>query len=188
MKSGIALSDIMPAMSESLDKSKLLEIVHFVTRKYAMEPEKLGLTKLHKILWYIEVRALRKFDRPLVHESFIRNHHGPFAQHLSSLLSDLQESNLLSVIEPTDDFEPLILIGKGSPKIQELSPEELSLVESVADWIVEDHTSSSISDKTHDEVWESIPMMESMPPMLSAISIVPTPPDIVDSILQERAG
>ncbi len=165
-----------------MDLSKYQAIVHFATREYAMAPEKLGLVKLHKILWYSEVRAIQRLGRPISGERFIRHKRGPFATQLDETLKGLQKTGLLNIQPPSEEFEATALVGKGSPNRDALSDEEWRLVEQVTRWVAEDHSASTISERTHDDVWEAVEMFGEIPPMLAAIRVIPTPDAVKDAV------
>lgn len=171
-------------MTDTFDNKALRAIVHHIVRQQAIQPEKLGLVKLHKILWFCEVRAIRSLGVPLIGERFIRHQYGPFATHLDSALDDLSRAGVLHRTPPTEEFETESLIGKGTPDRGVISDQGWRLVDSVMAWIVDDHSASTISERSHDEIWEAVELHDEIPPMLAAIRIVPTP-DALKKAIQD---
>ncbi len=146
------------------NRDKFTAAVHYVCRKFAMEPEKLGKTKLHKILWLSDIWHYRQYGDPLTGATYIKMPYGPFAQALSDTLSLLEKSgNLYSRKVDVGEFEKFELIGKGDPDMSAFSKSEMMMLEEAANYVAENHTAGSISDKTHDEVWEMADLQEAIP-------------------------
>lgn len=146
------------------DNSKFKEMIHYVCRKMASEPEKLGAVKLHKILWYSEGHAYRVTGRPICGETYVKHSHGPFSTHLKAAVSELKNENRLhQSIEKTEIGEKHSFIGKGETNLVALSDRERSILDSYIDEICKGHTASSISEKSHDAIWEMAEMFEPIP-------------------------
>lgn len=49
------------------------------------------------------------------------------------------------------------------PDVSVFSPEEVDILNEAIDWVCNDHTANSISDLTHDALWEQAEMGEQIP-------------------------
>jgi len=152
----------------------LRAMVHHVTRKYAMEPDRLGSVKLHKILWWAEIRSLQRLGEQVADETFHKEQFGPFSVHLNDVVADLQSAGLLHVRKATDEFEPDLYVGKGEPDRDALTDEQWRILDYVVDGIIRDHSAGSISEKSHGPVWEAVELYEPMPVGAAALRWVPT--------------
>lgn len=148
-------------------------MVHHVTRTYAMEPQRLGSVKLHKILWWTEIRCLQTLGRAASGETFQKEEFGPFSRHLGETVEGLSRSGALHVRKGSGGFDPDIYVGKGQPDTSLLSEEEWRVLDQVADWVVNDHSAGSISEKSHGPVWEAVNLHEPMPVGAAALQWLP---------------
>jgi len=145
------------------NREKLKALVHYICRE-CRDPSKLGMTKLHKILWYSDGQSYVRHGEPITGERYIKMPYGPFADHLSGVLDDLQKEG--KVYMHKVDFhgkEKYELIGKGEPDKSLFTDKELTLINSMIKNITEDHTAASISDRTHNAIWEMAILKEEMP-------------------------
>lgn len=170
------------------NQAALKAMVHYVTRHYAMSPEKLGAVKLHKVLWYTEVAAVRKTGEPIAGETFIKHKFGPFSKHLEDIVDELRRGGELHVRKGQDEFEPTEYVGKGTPDKLALSDEQWRILERTMEAIVEGHSASSISDRSHDEVWEATELYEPMSLDAAALHFVKPPKHIAAEIAKRVAA
>lgn len=162
----------------------LKAMIHHVARRYAMEPEKLGAVKLHKVLWNTEIQLLCR-GYPEIGESFIKMPFGPCSEHLEELVQELVRERRLTVMKPTAEYETTTFVGKGEPDRRALSADQWRVLNQIAERIVEDHTATSISERSHGPVWEAVKLYEAMPAAAAALQWIPTP-DAVRTRMLER--
>lgn len=141
----------------------LRAMVHHITRTYAFDPDKLGSVRLHKILWYTEIQALRRLGQTVAGETFQKEQFGPFSMHLNDVVTDLKSDGLLTIRKATEDFETDRYIGKGQPDHAALTDDQWRILDQTMGRIVEDHTAGSISEKSHGPIWEAVELHELMP-------------------------
>ncbi len=158
---------------QSFDVEPLKAAIHFVTRSYATEPERLGSIRLHKILWFTEIMALRQLGQRIFGETFSKAPYGPMASHLDEVVTALKSSGHLFVRTSDGDFDADVYIGKGNPEGRPLSDDQWRILKSVMRRIVDDHSATSISERTHDVLWESCSLGEIMPVEAAAVQFVP---------------
>ena len=170
------------------NRAALRAMVHFIAREYSARPEHLGSTRLHKILWNAEVRSVRQTGFPIVGETFIKQKHGPFAEHLAEVVDDLVRGRALHVSEPDDAFKPRLFVAKGQPDRRALTAEQWRIVERVMRDIVGDHTAGSISERSHGPVWQATEMFAPMPVDAEALCFVKPTAKIAAEIEKQIAA
>jgi hypothetical protein len=89
---------------------------------------------------------------------------GPFNNQVDVLLDELEKEHKLKVIpqDDHDEYDTVGLVGKGSPDMSEFSDRELREVKTNIINVC-DHSASSISEKTHGDIWNMAEMGEPMP-------------------------
>ena len=145
------------------NREKFKALVHYVCRE-CRDPSKLGKTKLHKILWYSDGQNYMRRAEPITGERYIKMQYGPCASHLDSVLGDLVKEGKLFIQKV--DFhgqEKFEFYGKGDPDKNLFSDKELLVIDDVIKNITQDHTAASISEKSHNAIWEMAIMREELP-------------------------
>jgi Protein of unknown function (DUF4065) len=148
---------------EIMDQEKFRTLVHYVCSK-CDDPTKLGATKLNKILWYSERAAYLRLGSSITGAVFVKRQYGPVPRAILPALRELQESNDIVIREtqlfgkPKREF-----ISITEPSLNKFTADEISLVDRVIDEVCFDHTAVSISDKSHDEVWNLAEIGEEIP-------------------------
>ncbi|MCW5725121.1 MAG: SocA family protein [Maricaulaceae bacterium] len=139
--------------------------MHYVIWK-CPNTNKLGSTKLNKILWFSEAKAYMLHGAPISGARFIRREHGPVAQQVMRARQDLISVGAIKVSRDRgfagdrakDRFEALTV-----PRLDALSQEERAIVDYWVKHICDDHTAESVSELSHDYGWEIAAMGEPLP-------------------------
>ncbi|MBO9471716.1 SocA family protein [Endozoicomonas sp. G2_2] len=149
-------------MNYSEDKFKSL--IHYVCAS-CEDVSQLGATKLNKILWYSDVISYLKHGSPITGETYLKRQFGPVPSRVMSALNSLSDDKLITVRRaehfgyPKKEF-----ISLKTPDVSEVfSSDEIELIDEVVHKICNNYTATSISDKTHDEIWEMAKIGESIP-------------------------
>jgi hypothetical protein len=164
-------------MTFNTDKFKAL--VHYICRACA-DPSKLGKVKLHKILWYSDGSHFLRRGEPITGETYIKKQYGAFAIHLEDVVAELVHEGRLVVNQvPYFGKEKTEFIAKGDSDKGVFSEKELAIVDTNIEYICEDHTAASISERTHNEIWEMAALNEPLPyeALLVARFLEPTEDD-----------
>lgn len=147
----------------SFDRDKFRSLVLYVIWRTGDTPG-FGATKLNKVLWFAEARTFEAHGRPIAGETFIREKFGPVPQHIKPVLNELIESGAVQMwVEPYYEFEIHRYRAHEPPDHSVFSPEELSFIDWWIKHIAEEHTASSISEKSHDYGWQVAGMGEELP-------------------------
>jgi Protein of unknown function (DUF4065) len=141
---------------------KLNAAAHYIISR--CRPDDLGATKLNKILWFADVAYFERYGKSITGDEYVKRQFGPVPKHVPMAIRELEESRMI-VSREVDYF--------GRPKkefwslqdanIDTFDPNAISIIDQIIEWICVDHTATSISDKTHDLLWESAEMGEVIP-------------------------
>jgi hypothetical protein len=146
-----------------VDLNKLKALVHYICRTCG-DVDKLGSVKLNKILWYSDGKNYLSTSDSITGETYKKLQFGPVATHLNSALDELKHEGLMTVQRDDDEqFSTTKYYAKGDPKSSLFTPDELKIVDDNIKWICGDHSSTSISERSHDSIWDMADMHEVIP-------------------------
>jgi len=146
----------------AFNKDKFKATVHHICK--IAKTKDLGSTKLNKILWYADSINYLETGQSLTGETYKRIQYGPVPQHILPILDELEECNYLRREKttyhgyPKTEFHCL-----EDPCTDLLSEDELLLVDELTDEICKNFTAASISQATHDRIWEIAEQGEEIP-------------------------
>ncbi|MBL1176697.1 Panacea domain-containing protein [Pantanalinema sp. GBBB05] len=149
------------------EKNRLKELVHHICYKCGGKNE-LGATKLNKILWFADSLAYKQTGKSITGSRYKKLQHGPVPFEINSVLKELENEGKILVYKheyfglPKKTF--LLL---EHPLDEIFSRDELEFVDLLTAEICGGHTAKSISELSHDIVWEAASMGEEIP--LSAV-------------------
>jgi uncharacterized phage-associated protein len=130
----------------------------------------LSMTKLHKILYYVDREVYLQTGSPLTGETYIANQYGPTSEHLPEALEALDAEGKLSHVTRKDSsdqigtYEQNIFIAKETPDVDEaFQASEIQLLDDIIEQISVEFTAEQISDLSHDIVWRSARKGEELP-------------------------
>lgn len=96
--------------------------------------------------------------------SYVKLQYGPVPKHAPMATRELEEIG--AIVSRSVEY-----FGKSKrefwaisePDISRFAPEAISIIDQMIEWICHNHTASSISEKTHDLLWESAEIGEEIP-------------------------
>lgn len=151
------------------DEDKFEEVVLYICSQVE-NLRNLSMTKLHKILYYVDREVYLHTGRPLTGETYVANQYGPTSKHLEEALEALDSADKLSHVTREDSskqigsYQQNIFIAKDTPDVDEtFKASEIQLLDDVIQQISEDFTAQQISEVSHDIVWRSARKGEEMP-------------------------
>ncbi len=145
-----------------MNRAKFKALVHYVIAK--CDPSRLGAVRLNKVLWYADTFAYRATGESMTGEAYVKRQRGPVPQHILGVLEELKEDGAIVIRERARfDFSIREFIMLRSPDTSFLSQEEMDVVDEMREHICDLHTANSISDLSHDQVWEAANMGEIIP-------------------------
>lgn len=157
--------------------AKFKQIVHYICRTKAQQPEQLGAVKLHKILWYFDIKAYRMIGDSLSGTTYRKMPFGPYADLLDRTIEELQHERQLTVLKPDPgELTPTQFIGRGPVDVSALDDRQQRWLDQEIDRVCEDHSAGSISDRSHGDLWQGTALGAPMPVGAAAVRFV-TPTD-----------
>lgn len=159
----------MIPQSTSADRTK--ETAHYVIAR--AQPDKLGATKLNKSMFVADVRAWLKLGKTITGQSSYRKlQHGPVPNGITKCIDQLVvEGKIATRNVTTFAGERREFLWLEEPPVGEFSAEEIDILNQSIDWVCNNHTAVSISEWTHDALWEETEMGAQI--SLAAASVVP---------------
>lgn len=146
------------------DRHKFKQLVHYVCYRRADKPSTLGATKLNKIMWLSDFLAFRDLGQSITGARYVKREFGPVPHQILPILNELQQEGVVKVTHThyhgydKASYKAFIPISNDF-----LSPEEADLVEGVIAFVCDENTATSISQKSHDDVWKMAEDGEEMP-------------------------
>jgi hypothetical protein len=148
---------------------RLTTTTHYVIAR--SQPDKLGAIKLNKVLWYADLIAYRRTGKTITgSETYIKRQFGPVPDGIVPTIAKLErEQKILvrNVETPVGPRREFLWLKK--PDVQSFSAEEIDVLTEVIEWICNDESAKSISEKTHDALWEETEIGGYMSVMAGAI-------------------
>lgn len=146
----------------AFNKDKYKSLVHYIC--YRSKEDKLGSTKLNKILWYSEAINFLITGESITGETFKKEQFGPIPFHILPIIADLEKSGVIACSTVDHHGYPKKNYHcPNSPAQLPLTDDEKIIVDRVADIICERHTAVSISDFSHDDIWDIAENGEQIP-------------------------
>lgn len=146
----------------ALNREKFKALVQYVCA--TSEPTKLGATKLNKALWRADFRAYYELGASITGARYTRQPFGPVPDWVTSVLRELQHEGTLSVADvkffgqPKKEYRSLT-----APRTDLFSEAELRIADEAIRFVTEEHTARSISEFSHDRIWQSANDGEEIP-------------------------
>ena len=142
---------------------KLKRLVHYICWKVE-DTSKLGATKLNKILWYSDTIAYRLYGEPITEATYVKQKNGPVPKHILKALSQLESEKKIAIREREYfGYQKREFIALQAPDVAAFSEREMKIVSDVVEGVCDHHTGASISELSHDQIWEAAAMGEELP-------------------------
>lgn len=144
--------------------SKFKKLVHYVCSLCSADPTKLGAVQLNKALWLSDLKAYYELGLPITNARYVKRQFGPVPSQILPVLRELQQEGILT-IRDADHFgwQKKEYIVHQSASSDFLTPEERQIVTETVAFVTEEHTGTSISEKSHDHIWKAAADGEELP-------------------------
>jgi len=145
-----------------LNREKLKEAVCRVVD--GCKARDLGAVKLHKVLYYADMLSYLESGKPMTGAVYRKRPFGPTCDALLSVLSELDADGAIQVEEVNyygymkREFRPL-----KPHNYSHLSDREVALLDSMVQFVCYQNTAKSISDFSHDIVWDMVDFGQDIP-------------------------
>lgn len=142
--------------------TRLAKVAHYVIAHCA--PEKLGATKLNKVLWYSDVLFYRQHGRTITgEETYEKRQFGPVPKGINGTLRALEmKGSIKERRTPTPAGVRREFVWLQTADVEEFSGEEIDVLRDVMEAICDGHSAASISELTHDALWDETELGQPM--------------------------
>jgi len=144
---------------------KLEMLMHYIIWK-CKDPTTLGATKLNKSLLYSDIFSYIELGKSITEVSYIKRQFGPVPNPKDFLQAKekLQNEGKIAITKnlyhgmPQHQF-----VALERPDISMFTPEEISIADIVIEEMCQKYTASSMSELSHDIIWEAAEIGEEIP-------------------------
>jgi hypothetical protein len=144
--------------------AKFQAMVHYVVDSCG-DPHRLGATRLNKICWYSDTIAYRFHLASITDETYVKRKHGPVPKTILAALRQLEGDGKIGIRE--HEFLPgrkiRLFVSLVDPDVTGFDPHELHVIDYVVERVCNDHTATSISELSHDAIWDAANDGEEIP-------------------------
>jgi hypothetical protein len=171
-------------MPDAAASARLSEVAHYVIAHCA--PEKLGATKLNKVLWYSDVLFYRLHGRTITgQEAYEKRQFGPVPKNINGILHGLKAAGKIQERQnPTPAGPRREFVWLEPAAISNFSAEEVDILRDVMSQICDGHSAASISELTHDALWDETEIGQDMSVRAGAV----LPAEITPEAIQWAKG
>lgn len=146
-----------------MSTAKFKALVHYVVAS-CDDPQRLGATRLNKILWFADTTVYRLTGTSITGESYVKRQRGPVPKTILKTIRELQAENKIHVREKEfASYKMRLFTPLEEPDVSLFSTVELEVVNSVLNDVCGNHTANSISELSHDQVWQAALEGEEIP-------------------------
>ena len=166
---------------------KTKQAVHYICACACEDGLQLGATRLNKVLWFAQRENYLRTLRPMLAIPFVKGPYGPFPPDRQEICNELAASGAISVqTRSLGEYTLTEFRSLREPDTSELSEEERFLLRALTREICTEYTARSISELTHNSLYDMLSMGEEYPIQLClAERARPATPEEVDDILRE---
>jgi hypothetical protein len=153
------------------DPNRLADVAHYIIAH--CPPDKLGATKLNKVLWYADVVFYRMTGRTITGaDTYEKRQYGPVPAGINAVLRNLETAG--AIVErrtPTPAGPRREFVWITPPPVDKFTAEEVETLRDIMSAICDGHSAASISELTHDTLWDETEIGQPM--SIKAGSIIP---------------
>jgi len=154
-------------MNSAVDKFK--SSTHYIISK-CPDPKDLGATRLNKILWYADSYAYKATGNTITGSTYLRHQRGPVPSRVLASLRQLKSEGKIEITDPIAPYQPRLYESLAEPDTSVLSKVEKEYLDGFSKIICESYSANSISEASHDEIWESAMDGEEIPVEATLVS------------------
>lgn len=153
------------------EKRNTARIAHYIIAR--TKSGELGKTRLNKVLWFADLAHYRRYGHSMTGAtSYKKRQFGPVPNQILAALRDLKESEIITERTVETPSHPRTeFVWLKTPDMADYTSSEVDILHEAIDWICGNHSAKSISDLTHDALWEEIELGKEIP--IGAASVTP---------------
>lgn len=142
---------------------KACAIINYIINAFQAEPKKLSKVKLAKILWFADKEYMYKYYTSLSGLEYIKLPQGPVPKNYDKLLKDMENKAIIHTFDVLSYGKKQICFHSlKEPDLEMFKAQEISILDKVISDVY-NQKSTTLSKKTHDELWDKVKMGEIMP-------------------------
>lgn len=150
--------------ANKFNKAKFKSLVHYICDKCSPDPSVLGAVKLNKVLWFSDILMYMNHGQSITGERYVKRERGPVPSHILTALRELEKSGKLLVRDvPFFGFQKKEYISLKAADSDVFDEQERDLIDAVIDQICNGHTAKSVSELTHNQVWDAAEIGDEIP-------------------------
>lgn len=156
------------------DRAKLKAAILHTCR--AVNPDRLGAVKLHKVLYFLDMIHYAQNKRPVTGATYKKRPYGPTCVPLLPTLREMQREGIIEIRDvdfhglQKKEYIPLAAEQRGV-----LNDAELDLLDEVIEFVCDKNSARTISEFSHQLPWEMAEFGEVIP-YESALLLFPSEP------------
>jgi hypothetical protein len=145
------------------DSKKLKALILYVCSK-GQGDKRFGAIKLNKILFFSDFYSYQVRGEPITGAKYVKQRLGPVPKSLMPIQQELVDEGRLEIRDVTKPWgSQREYQVKEPPDLSLFDSFEISTVDSIAEYIISDFTSSEASDLSHDSIWKVAKDWEEIP-------------------------
>lgn len=158
----MAMTNSSSQTAPALDQRKLEEAVHFICSTTTVA-DRLGATKLNKILYYADMLSFAETGNAITGATYVKRQRGPVPKEILRAIDKLKYQNRLQTKDVSVfDFTRREFEVSGTTDLKIFSSSEIETLTRTIRFVC-DHTAEEISDVSHTIIWQSADMGEILP-------------------------
>ena len=163
---------------------KFKAVLHFIIHECG-DAARLGAVRLNKICWYSDVFSYKSTGQPITRERYVKRQMGPVPAEVLSAIRELQTEGAIAVSERDfGSYRRRDFMAIKPLDLRLLSEFEQQTIRDVMNAICDGHSAASISDLTHDQIWDAAALGEEIPLFATLAAM----PDEIDTGMMEWAN
>jgi len=144
------------------NKEKFKNLVLYICSK--CEPKEFGSTKLNKVLWYSDMFSYLYLQKPITGEIYVKRQFGPVPKHIIPIITEMEyENQIVTRNAELFGYDKKEYIALKKADLSSFTADEISMVDDLIEFICKEHTAKTISEASHDRIWELAEIGEEIP-------------------------
>jgi hypothetical protein len=154
-----------------MNTNRLSDLVHYII--WRCDPAELGATKLNKVCWYADIEYYRLTGKTITGaDRYKRLQFGPAPKGVHLVLESLAHEEKIAISTENYYGKPkTMFMARSRPNLSAFAADEIAMVDQIANVICSKHTAASISNASHDALWQEIELGQDIP--IAAASVIP---------------
>src|SRR5262245_5541433 len=150
-------------------QGKLARVTHYIIAR--CDPEKLGATKLNKVLWFADVHYYRRHGRTITgSDNYMKQQYGPVQRNMLGVIAELKnDRKIVERLADTPVGFRREYVWVEEPDLSSFEADEIDMLNTVMDWICNGESARSISEISHDALWDETEIGAPMPVRAGAV-------------------